>query len=312
MNNKKTLYEILEVSPQASQPEIQIAHLRATQKLQSAPGSRTPVEIETEWKVVNMAFQTLSNEKLRKSYDARLNPQVAHVAPVAAPAPTPTPQTPPTALNSLTLVSKVENASALSMKAEAASLKADAATMMAQAALMKADAINLHNSGGSTLKVVNSVGKGLRFVLTMLGSFFVLVLFLAWCGSGRKQADEKAHERLIIEQHYQQYGVRPKSKAEAELMEAEHKRTENARREVDREAQKVRDQEREHQRFVEDSRRLGQEVSRKVQYEAERAERQERMEAERKAQQEQQEKFRKEEAERRRLADDRRRLGLPP
>jgi hypothetical protein len=286
--SKKTLYEILEVSPTASFAEIQDAHLEATRKLQAENTGLSAERRDLELKLVRMAFQTLSNEKTRQAYGSRLNPQTALVvAPTAA------------------------GPEVWSLKAEAASLKADAATLMAEAAMLKADA--LLQTPTTPYKIAAAAGKSFRFVFTALGGIvaFIMVLVVAfvWGGAGGRLAadeDAKAKEKIMIQEYYQTHGVRPKNKIELELLEAENQRQAKAEREAAREKQKEQSKEREYERSVEESRRLGQQVSDRLRADQERAEREARREAERKAE----EQRRKEEAELERIRRERARIGL--
>jgi len=295
MGSKKTLYEVLGVAPSASPAEIKAAYQHATQKLEAENTGLNAASIELELKLVKMAFQTLGNQKSRQAYDSRLNPPAARA--VAAPHAVPPP---------------LADADAMSLQAAAASLKADAASLMAEAALLKADAVSL-NVDNAPKRIAAAAGRGLKFVFTVLGGVGVVIVALLaalfWVGSANRtivEEEAKARERVIIQEYYQTHGVRPKSKTEVELLEAESQRAAKAEREAMREKQKEQQKELEYQRFIEDSRRLGEQVSAKLQRDKEQAERQARYEAE-KARQEQ---HMKEEAERRRIENERRKLRL--
>jgi curved DNA-binding protein CbpA len=289
MAGKKTLYDLLDVSPDASFSGLEAAYLRATQKLESDTSGLTAESKDVQSKVLKMAYQTLSNDKSRQAYDSRLNLRAGFaVAPPLAP-----PET-------------------LSLQAAAVSLKADAASLMAEAAVLKADAVSLQVET-TPKKLAALVAKGVRATFTALGAVvtvvFALLFGLFWAASGTRQAaqeEEKAREKVMIQDYYQQHGVRPKSKVELELLEAESHRAAKAEGEAALEKQKVQRKELEYQRFVEDSRRLGEQVSENLRREQERAEREARYAAEKARQ----ELRMKEEAERARIENERRRLGL--
>ena len=69
---RKTLYEVLEVSPEASYPEIRSACLRLSQQLQSGKSGLSPEDAETKLKVIKQAYETLSDNAGRAAYDAKL------------------------------------------------------------------------------------------------------------------------------------------------------------------------------------------------------------------------------------------------
>ncbi|MFM9966924.1 MAG: DnaJ domain-containing protein, partial [Burkholderiales bacterium] len=121
---KKTLYEILEVSPAASFDEIQAAHQAVTKKLEQ---HRDQDPDGLKLKLVNMAFETLRHDWSRAAYDGQLNSRTA-----------------------VAVTPKLPDANILALKAEAVALKADAASLMAEAAMIKADAMSLQ--AGSTQK----------------------------------------------------------------------------------------------------------------------------------------------------------------
>ncbi len=307
MNKTKTLYEILGASPQASHEEIQAAHLREVQKLQSQAVDLDPDGTERQLKELHAAYQTLSTYTTRKAYDLQLDPPTA-----------------PTPL-ALTPVPANANSDLWSLKADAVVLRADAAALKADAAMLKADALSIR-VGGTPRINVPAPAKGARrvamSVLTILGAVLAIgmvvqvVGFMLIGSSNKISAAEqaKAHERVIIQEYYQRTGVKAGSKAEVERLEAEEQRAgaarnqaEMARREV---ARDDRNSDNERKRFVEESRQLAEQVSQKLQRDIERAEMAERLEAERQERRLQEEKLQKEYAERRRIEAERRRLGL--
>ncbi|MDP2828096.1 MAG: DnaJ domain-containing protein [Sulfuricellaceae bacterium] len=69
---KKTLYEILGVSPSASDIEIQNAYKNLTQKLESGTSGLDSTEANFQLNLAKQAFWTLSDNMQRAAYDARL------------------------------------------------------------------------------------------------------------------------------------------------------------------------------------------------------------------------------------------------
>lgn len=74
---KKTLYEILGVSPAASSTEIHAAFLRLTQQHASQPSGMDPAEADIQIKIIKEAYSTLSDHGRRSGYDASLAARAA-------------------------------------------------------------------------------------------------------------------------------------------------------------------------------------------------------------------------------------------
>ena len=289
MTSKKTLYDMLGVRPDATFAEIEAAYAEASRKLDMNTSDFTAESRDLEAKVLKMAFQTLSNGKSRQAYDARLNPRpsVADIPPAAPP-------------------------ETLSLHAEAVALKADAASLMAEAAVLKASAVSFEIDA-TPKRVAALVAKGVRATFTALGAVVALIFAfffaLYWVSSSSRQSadeEDKARERVMIQEYYQTHGVRPRSKIELDLLEAENRKRAEAKRQEYREKQEAENKERAYQRWVEDSRRQAEQISENLRQAKERAEREERYAAE-KARMEQR---MKEEAERMRIENERRKLGL--
>jgi hypothetical protein len=289
MANKKSLYDILGVAPDAPFSEIEAAYNRASRRLDAPAAGLTEDAKALESKVLKMAFQTLSNVKSRQAYDAKLNPGA-----------------------SFTLLSPLGPPETLSLQAAAVSLKADAASLIAEAAVLKADAVSL-NIETTPQKLAGLVAKGVRALFTALGAIFaigVTLLFsLYWVSSASREKakeDASASERVMIQEYYQQTGVRAKSRTELELLQAQSRRDAKAQYDTDRQKREAERKEREYERFVEDSRRQAEQVSENLRREKERAEQEERLASEKVRM----ELRMKEEAERRRIENERRKLGL--
>lgn len=247
--NKKTLYEVLEVSPNASDSEIEAAYQRLSQNLLSKKTGLNHEDIDFKLKVINVAFHTLSVPRIRDAYDARL-----------------------AALNMPAIVAAPSNVDAMSIKADAVSLKADAMALKADAVMLKADAMSLmltdaplkiEDGNKSHLSVfiafITSLASPFKKILLFIGSLIATamvlqVLFMLFVN--RQVVDEasKAEEKLMIQEYYQEHGVRPGSKIEADLLETENRRKENEEREAEQEKKR---QDYEYQRFVEESRQIG-------------------------------------------------------
>lgn len=74
---KKTLYEILGVSPAASSTEIHAAFLRLTQQHTTQPSGMDPADADIQIKIIKEAYSTLSDHGRRSGYDASLAARAA-------------------------------------------------------------------------------------------------------------------------------------------------------------------------------------------------------------------------------------------
>ncbi|MBI5889221.1 MAG: DnaJ domain-containing protein [Nitrosomonadales bacterium] len=290
---KKTMYEILEISPNASESEIQAAFQRKTQQLQSEKNGINSEDIDCRLKVVNVAFQTLSVPRTRAAYDARL---ASLSAPANAPA-------------SLGLVPVAPEVDAAALKAEAMSLKAEALALKADAVLLRANALTLRVGEGETpsspaskgIKAFAGMLAPLRGALTIIGSLIAIamVIQVVFMLAVNRKAEEvvnesaKAEEKVMLQDYYQEHGVRAGSRSEAELLDAERRREEEAQR-------AKQEQERKYEQFVEDSRRDGEKIAEELRI----AEQQAKYEEEQRQRQLEEEKREKEEAERRRVEEE--------
>jgi curved DNA-binding protein CbpA len=305
MSPKKTLYEILNVSQDATFAQIQTEYTNLCHKLESGSSGLMAQDAAMQLKLVNMAFQVLRDNMSRAAYDAKLSQQTALAV------------TPPTA-----------GSEALSVKVDSVSLKADAAALMAQAAMLNANALSMHYAAtGQSAGLQGGGGffKTFRFGFTVLGaivavSMVVMVLSLGRCSGGRVSGpeDAKAQEKLMLQEYYQQYGVRPANMAEMNLLEAQRRKDEAAKRSEEsasRNAEMAADKKaREEQRFIDETQKLSQRVTENLQRDEERAKqlaREEDYKNQLEMEKIQREKDQKAEAERLRLRNERRKLGLP-
>lgn len=290
-DKKQTMYEILEVSPNASLPEIKAAHKLLSRALVSEKLGLRREEIDLKLQVIDLAFNTLSDQAARDAYDAQL-----------------------ATLNTPENIALPLNANAVSRRADSRSLKIAAAIEDTHKMAASIEGSQLAPLAIMSTTVTNSVSS-LKKILTMIISLLAMgaVFKVALMILGNRQpahptgAVSKAEEKVILQEYYQEHGVRPGSRVEADLLEVENRRKVNEQRAAALEKQK---QDEEYSRFVEESRRIGNQVSADLQRAEERA----RYEEEQKQRQLEQEKREKEEAEqeaeRIRVQDARRRLGL--
>lgn len=291
---KKTMYEILEILPDASDSEIQAAHQRLTQKLQAERNYTNREDTDFMLRVVTVAFNTLSIKRTRDAYDARL-------AALSAPAIAPT----------LSLVPTQPAVDSAALKNEAMSLKAEAMSLKAEAVSLRADVMALKiESAYQAPPSISVLQKFLKFLapvkgaLTIIGSLVAIgmviqVLFLLLVNRQAERVvsePSKADEKVMLQDYYQQTGVRAGSKIEVDLLEAQRRREEKDQRDQQ-------EQDRKYQQFVEESRRMGEQVSADLR----RAEEQARYAEEQKKRQLEQEKREQEEAERLRIEQEKER-----
>jgi hypothetical protein len=278
---KKTLYEILEVSPSASLPVIKAAHRLLSRNILLGKPGLSRADIEFKLKLIDLALSTLSDQVSRDAYDAQL---AAGNTPVRALVP----------------------------------VTADAMSLKIAAAIEKNQMITgaIEHSPESPLKIISATAASsvsvLRRILVAIAGLMVLgivikvsILVLAGRQPGHATgAASKAAEKLRLQEYYQTHGVRPESGIEADLLEVEDRRRDNAQREAARETKQ---EEERYRKFVEESRRVGREASENVRHAEENA----RYEEERRKQRLERERREREEAEREaermRLEDARRR-----
>lgn len=250
INKKKTLYEILGVLPNASYSEIQAAHQKISQKIQSKESGLIHEEIDFKMKVINLALDTLSVDSSRATYDAKLglnNAPANHFVPV-----------------------KVE--------------------------------VAIEGNHKSPLRIILTIIAGLMATGMAIQVAFMSLAYrntahqLEGVGSVSGAAS-KAEEKVILQEYYQEHGVRAGSKIEAELLDAENRRQESELRAKNYAKQ---EQDRKYKQFIEDSKRVGDQVSEDLR----RAEHEQRVAAEQKQRQVENEKRQKEDAERRRIENE--------
>jgi len=291
MAKKKTMYEILEVSPTASHADIKAAHKRLSIELMSGTLGLSREECNFRLNVLDVALHTLSVPVSRDAYDAQLA--------------------------STNATGKV----AFPIKSNVVSLGDEAKALRIVAAIednYKIAAANIDSfqfpikEVFSTVSVsARSLKRLLRVIIGLLVLGFVLKMgqmAFASRQAGRPSSEvARAEEKLIIQEYYKKYGVRPASRAEAEFLEQENRRKENEQREAAFEEKK---KEEEYSRFVEESRRIGDRVHANLVRDEER-ERYEEMQRQRDlAEEKRQREEAAQEEERMRIENERRKLGL--
>lgn len=291
MAKKKTMYEILEVSPTASHADIKAAHKRLSIELMSGTLGLSREECDFKLNVLDVALHTLSVPVSRDAYDAQL------------------------------ASTKATGNVALPIKSNVVSLGDEAKALRIVAAIedsYKIAAANIDSfqfpikEVSSTVSVsARSLKRLLRVIIGLLVLGFILKMgqmAFASRQAGRPSSEvAKAEEKLIIQEYYKKHGVRPASRAEAEFLEQENRRKENEQREA---AFAEKKKEEEYSRFVEESRSIGDRVHENLVRDEER-ERYEEMQRQRDlAEENRQREEAAQEEERMRIENERRKLGL--
>lgn len=290
---KKTFYEILALPPSATHEDIQAGYDSLILALKSQQKLFKPEDYDLKLKMINLAFSMLSIPASRAAYDAELSASR-------------TARPDPAASNALVLGTDAE---AMSLKAEALALRAEAISLRVDALSMKSD-IGAFNSLGNyqgpgpsgAFGLTPSLKKIIMFLGFMLAGWMVIqvmsLLFFNRNAGMSSGAAAKAEERAVIQEYYQTHGVRVKTRAEVELLEAEERRKENENRTVERDAFKAeRDKQKAEEnarRFEEDARRRADQVSAHLQYSENKA----REQADRDEREEAAKKWRQDEAKR--------------
>lgn len=265
MTKKKTLYEILEVEPDASYPRIREAYEACLQALEARRQALSQDDYTMQARLLRVAMNSLSSPSSRDAYDAQLKSQSQ-----------------PEAKESALVVTPSGDASAAAaLRADAMLLRAEALALKADAMGMKADIVGAYpvaTAGtpmqGATQRLFSSF-KTLLLVLGIISAIGMVlrVVFLSTAAQPMESsaAASQAAEKVYLQEYFQTHGVRPASRAEAELMDAERRKKEaDARAQREAEAAQYK-AERAERDFEEKARRRGQQVSEQLHYADERA-----------------------------------------
>jgi len=211
---KPNFYELLEITDKASSTEINAAFTRLSKKYQSAVPGMTREDCDIKLKVVQQAFEVLSNEVYRSSYDAKLRGD-SDAAPV-----------------------RVEQ---------------------------KAELLSAAN-GWTPLRMLLTIIASLMTIglVIQLGSiiFAYRQAHMIMEGNGEFNGlSSKSQEKVMLQEFYQETGIRAASIEEMKLLQAEEQKKSEAQREADNQRRLNENKEREYQSFVEDSRQVGQQVT---------------------------------------------------
>ena len=251
MSPKQTLYEVLAVSPTASAQEIQDAYQQKWNALLLEKDSLSLEDFNFRQQLLTLARSTLSNPDERSFYDIKLANAVA---------PNETDEMEWKA-NALMVSASSDN---LSRRADTLALHADALALRAEAMAIRAGL-----PGGalppSADGAKSPIKRTVAIIGTVIATLMVLQMIAMYFSARSQQAAIKAEEKVIIQEYYQTYGVRPESVAEVRRLEAENRRKASeesaAERAVQKEEFEKRQAEEEYQRSREEVKQLADEVS---------------------------------------------------
>lgn len=256
MTQKKSLYEILELPQDATYPDIQAAHEKFLRSLESRQSTLSLEDYKLQARLLRVAYSTLSTPSSRDAYDAHLNLRNEALQPNSA------------------LQVAPPNASAAALRADALLARAEAMALRADALGLRADIVSAYPGAGPSTSGSGTVPRLLasfKTVLLTLGTLVALgmilkLVFLFMAGRPPAQADNarsQAADKVFLQEYYQTHGVRPASRAEAELMDAARRKSEEAQK-----AQRTLNETavQAEQKFEEESRRRGEQVSIELQY----------------------------------------------
>jgi len=288
---KKTMYEILEVSPNASYADIKAAHKRLSVALMSGSMGLSRDDCKFELNLLDVALHALSAPSLRDNHDEQV-----------ASATAPCNITPPIKSNIVPFGDEekaLKKVAAIKDSYKIASVSMDS------------NQFPLKEITSTVSTSVSSLKKILRLIIGLAVLGFVLKAGQAALSSRQTKHTPievvKAEEKLIIQEYYKKHGVRPASRAEAEFLETENRRKENELREA---AFAEKRKEEEYRNFVEESRQEGAQIHTDI-ARAEQRERSEEMQKQRYlAEQKRQQEEMAKEQEDMRIAEERRKLGL--
>lgn len=279
----KTFYETLAIPPQATQQEIRQSYDNLITALQSQKKLFQPDAYYLKLKEINLAFDILSVPESRNNYDAEqflkktIHPNFA-ISNTIAP-------------NTIALNPDTE---AIALKAEVLSLRAEAISLRVDALSIKSN-IEIYNHLESHQKSENKnlfdlipwLKKLFMFLgLSVMGWMVIQLLFLLAPNRRAELNAElaaKNEDQIIIQDYYKTHGIKAKSRAEVESLQAQERLQENEIRKAERDKKKTED---DYRRFEEEARKKADQVSANLQYSENKAqERTQREEASKKFQQ---------------------------
>ncbi len=266
MAQKKSLYEILKLEADASYSEIRAAYEMRVQALDSRSQSLLTEDADLQRRLLTLAYSTLSTPLSRDAYDAHLADRKASTKP------------PSSAL----VAASLGNPSAAEIRADAMLMRADAMSLRADAMGFRADSLDRQSPAGSRIgasPVVSRVLSSFKTALLTLGTLaalgMVIKIVLLFTMTGQSDAVTSARsansEKIFLQDYYQTWGVRPASRAEAELLDAQRRSDEDAtraRKQAEDEKKKALRAERE---FEAESRKRGAQVSAELDFAEEKA-----------------------------------------
>lgn len=245
---KKSLYEILGVSPSASPAELKAAHRRLSLEIMSGKLGLSRDDCDHRLQLLDVALNTLIEPSSRDAYDMQL-----------------------AAASAVNVSYPVQPASGSGGGEGRALQLTAAAEEIYRTNLAAIDERRLEF--GAVAKTVGSSVRSLKIILRVVIWLFVLgiVFRTGGCMLAARSAAlppaqvAKAEEMLKIQAYYKKHGVRAANSAEVAALEAENRRQENERREEEFNRRKIED---ENRRFIEES----EELSRRLEQEQQRAE----------------------------------------
>jgi curved DNA-binding protein CbpA len=274
---KKTLYESLEVSRNASLPEIQAAYKRLSRNLVSGKSGLSREDVDSRLREIDSAFNILSDEGSREAYDSQLA-TIRVPAIVGAGVDS----------RSLQIAAAIEGNYKITTVVEGeheSPLKAVSATFSGTASALK--------------KILRA------FIVLMVAGMVIQVISSISAGRRMELEATKAEEKIYIQEYYKKHGVRVGSKAEGMLLDAESSRKENEQQAAQLEKQRKED---EYNRFVEEARRKGEQISDSLRRNEEMARHEEEQKKRQYERQFEQDRLNQEEAERNRIEEERARI----
>lgn len=260
MTKKKSLYEILELPRDAPYSDVHAAHERLLRSLESQQPSLSREDYQLQLRLLRVAYNTLSAPTSRDAYDAQLSLRDEATQPGSA----------------LQVASANVSTSAAAFRADALLARAEAMALRADALGLKADIVSGYPAGlgasapGTTQRLLSSFKRLLLILGTLaaVGMIYKVVFLFVVGGQAAPSGDDRSPtaDKVFLQEYYQTHGVRPASRAEAELMDAQRRKSEEAERaQRTLKEEQLKDAQAE-QRFEEESRRRGEQASVELQY----------------------------------------------